>query len=395
MPSDETSNRGHRLLRKYTFSSGHFRTPLIVITLLIAIAVSLASSHVLPVQPPAPPTTLLPGDQRWGGVPSFLFGTTSTSDGWGNNLDVSLQAQAALKSSHFTLLRQFFFGPAYLHLSQLDGSQQTYTDDINNRFKTISNTGMTCLAVLMDRNPSDQWYNEQVIRSGLAQNPPCRFYEFGNEPDNQSYGMTDAESYITSWNAEIPKLRKKFPGIYFIGPATSRPNIPFIHAFLNDPGVRSNPPDAISFHYYACGSYNGHYSGTDALSSCIDGTGFNDHEGAGPAQSYEEFTRMVIHEVRVVDGFSNLPVGITEWNYSLQHGERISDASFMSDFSSIAMRGMIAGGLDFATQFSAMNYAGHGQLDLFDQEGNPKPQFVAMSRIIASHYSSSGTNTSP
>ncbi len=80
-----------------------------------------------------------------------------------------------------------------------------------------------------------------------------------------------------------------------------------------------------------------------------------------------------------------LPVGITEWNYDPGNPPPAygDNASFMTKFSTAAIKSMIAGGVAFACQFDAASFSGYGRLDMFNVDNDQaKPQYYALAALI-------------
>ncbi|HEU5383503.1 MAG TPA: hypothetical protein VFV38_49505 [Ktedonobacteraceae bacterium] len=323
-----------------------------------------SGSPILNDTPPAE-GTLLPGQQIWKqGASSFLFGTNDTQEWSDNNVETNPAIQQALKDAHFTLMRTFFFDK-----SLADGHATTDAE-IEQRIKTIENSGMVCLGVLV--NIMNVAFAEHVVRYLGSR---CNLYEFGNESDY--YGVT-VEDYLKQWNTVIPLLRQINPQAKFIGPATYNDygnqchyDPGYTHCFMQDflTGVKASHvlPDAISFHWYPC--YN------DSEASCL-----------ARASTYAEVTAEVKWWVKSILG-KDLPVGITEWNYDPSVPPPKYSSTFIQQFSITALRSMIQAKLDFANQFDALSYSGYGAQDMFDleQQGQPKAQYYAIKTIISEY----------
>jgi len=308
-----------------------------------------SSSH-----PSTAPSSLLPGQQLWKqGVSSFLFGTNDTQEWSNNNVETNTAIQQALKAAHYTLMRTFFFDKS------LADKHSTTDAEIEQRLKTIENSGMTCLGVL--NNIFNLDFAQHVVTYA---GPRCQMYEFGNETD--LYGVS-SEIYLKQWNSVIPLLRRINPQAKFIGPVTynDQGNHDFMRAFLEGVKISGVLPDAISFHWYPC------YE--DARDSCL-----------AKASSYSQVAIGVRALVRSILG-KDLPIGITEWNYDPgnpppSYGD---DPNFIMQFSTDALHAMAQAGVAFACQFDAASYSGYGRLDIFDLDSNqPKPQYYAIKNVI-------------
>ena len=315
------------------------------------LTVGVLSFRPLYTQPPAPATPLivpaLPGQQTWrDGASSFLFGTNDTYEWSTRNLQTDPALQAALRSAGFTLIRSLI----------PDGASD---DALDQRARTVEQSGARCLAVLTDIR--DTAYVRHVV---AYLGDRCLLYEFGNEPDMTS--MTSAD-YLRLWNATIPALRQLNPHAKFIGPATSTPagQHDYMEAFLQ--GVRASNvlPDAVSFHWYPCWN--------EAKDACLAKAGTY----TAVAQEVQRLTRQTLGRA--------LPVGVSEWNYDPNNPPPAygDDAAFITAFTTTAMRAMMQAGVAFACQFDAASYAGYGRLDLLDvTSGQPKPQYTALRDLI-------------
>ena len=326
-------------------------TPLIRIVvafILFAVAgwMALAPSPAPPVAA-FPPIGTLPGGVLWShDVSSLLFGTNDSYEWSANNLENQPAIQQSLRAAGFTLVRTFIPDKA---------------DDatIEARISTIEHIGAECLAVLTNIN--DLTFNEHVV-SYLGNR--CRLYEFGNEPDYTGISVAD---YLAAWNSTIPALRHINPSAKFIGPVTS--NAQGIGNFLQHylEGVKASGvlPDAVSFHFYPC--YN------DSESDCL-----------AEAGTYQEAALGVRKLVKEILG-KELPVGISEWNYDPGNPPPAygDNASFITQFTTSAIKSMIAAGVAFACQFDAASYGGYGRLDMFSvATDQAKPQYYALASMI-------------
>ncbi len=257
-------------------------------------------------------------------------------------------------------MRTFFFDK-----SLLDGHPTTDAE-IDQRLRTIENSGMICLGVL--EPILDPTFIKHVVT--YAGNR-CNIYEFANEADTVGMSM---QQYVQIWNTLIPQLRKINPHAKFSGPVVA--DYTQVQPFLVGVKASGILPDAISFHWYPCGA-------DDSRSSCLTKVG-----------TFAQVTTQVKGWVREVLGH-NVPVGITEWNYNADNPPAPygQDPTFMKQFSTSALDSMIQAGLDFANQFDAASDAGSGGLDMFDiTTGQPKPQYFAIKGLI-DHYISAGVSS--
>lgn len=387
----------------------------------------------------------LPGQATWNnGVSSFLFGTNDSQEWSEDNIqtDPYHRIQSSLKSAHFTLMRTFFF-----HYSLYDGHRTTIgatpangdttykygqpapvnnqfpfsgsVYEIEQRMRTIEQSGMTCLGVIADirtdnQNPVDPNWTHQpihdpdnpaILESDLAfaekvvryLGNRCNLYEIGNEPDLDQYPDASGraiphltiDEYMERWNEFVPALRAINPHAKFIGPVTydAQGNdciYPsgdcYMRLFLQKAKASGVLPDAVSFHWYPCDNAQ--------FASCLQLVTRSRDPQYNPT-TYGDAARMVerwIHEILGKD----IPVGISEWNFDSGSNPLGENADFMTKFTNLALNGpagMISAGLDFANQFDAQDAGGYGHLDMFDinKQDRPKAQFYAISRLISQY----------
>lgn len=355
----------YRKLQSSVFSQWRMKSTLVLLLCLMVSACSLNTLSGTPYSNVTPTAggPLLPGQQVWKqGVSSFLFGTNDTQEWADDNVETNQGVQQALKDAHFTLMRTFFFDKS------LADEHATTDAEIEQRIKTIENSGMTCLGVLV--NIMNIAFAQHVVRYLGSR---CNIYELGNEPDYNGYTLS---TYLKQWNTDIPILRQINPQAKFIGPVTAgacddsvsiTDSSCFMIGFLR--GVKSSGilPDAISFHWYPC------YQ--ESKASCLS-----------KAATYGQETRKVKSWVQGILG-KNLPVGITEWNYDPGVPPPDYGDAFMQQFTSDALHAMIQAKLDFAAQFDALSYSGYGRQDLFDvkQHDQPKVQYYTIKQIISQY----------
>ena len=338
------------------------RRSVLVVLLMLSVACSPFPQTGISVQPSGQTITpikhiSLPGQQLWKqGISSFLFGTNDTQEWYSNNVETSPAIQQSLKDAHLTLMRTFFFDK-----SLADGHSTTDAE-IEQRLKTIENSGMTCLGVLF--NIFDVNFDKHVVTYAGSR---CQIYEFGNEPD---YNGISIETYLEQWNKVIPLLRQINPEAKFIGPVSEMND--YLREFLL--GVRQSGvlPDAVSFHWYPCWKN-------------VEGVCLSKANRAGQeALLLQSWERELLGK--------ELPVGISEWNYdpgnpAPTYGD---NANFITSFSTEAIRSMAHAGVAFACQFDAASYGGYGRLDMFDVEtAQPKPQYYAIKALIQQYRPSS------
>jgi hypothetical protein len=342
-------------------SSGAYSRVLKTCTLLLVLVVSViclsstvsSSASKIVQQSAAQPRGLLPGQQIWKrGVSSFVFGTNDTQEWYHNNVQTNSGIQQALKDAHFSLMRTFFFDRS------LADNHLTTDGEIEQRLKTIENSGMSCLGVLA--NPLNTDFATHVVRYAGKR---CLLYELGNEPDAAGIGSAE---YLKQWNRVIPLLRHINPEAKFIGPVVGVDN--YLKDFLV--GVKQSRvlPDAVSFHWYPCWH--------DIEEICLS-----------KADEVAEKVLTVRAWVKAILG-KELPVGVTEWNFdpgspTASYGD---DAEFMTRFTIEVLLALIQSGATFACQFDAASATVYH--DMFDyQTSQPKPQYYALKSLIQQYRS--------
>lgn len=322
---------------------------IVAVVLLFVILSSQIFTSVTDCTPiPTPRSTTstpgaLPGEQRWAGTSSLLFGANDASWDWspktmGNNLAI----EATVKDAGITVIR-----------TTLTAS------DADRRVSAIEEAGARCLGILRPQDAA------QVVK--MLGNR-CNLYEWSNEPDNQGISSQD---YSQSWNEAIPSLRTLNPHAAFIGPVVSYANLPFIQAFLQLSKKAGTLPDAVSYHMYPC---------TDLLTStCL-------HH----LDVYKQSATQVANVVQQVVGHS-LPLAVTEWNYSWKPYQTPNKSLFMQQFSQASLRAMAQADVEIANQFDIASNAGYGSLDMIDPlTGHPYAQLTAMERMIMEYQAKAG-----
>jgi Cellulase (glycosyl hydrolase family 5) len=308
----------------------------ILLTLVLGTVggITIMTNHLFGVG--AAPAKLLAGQETWQqGTSSLLFGANDASWQWStHNLGNTPAIANAVKTAGVTVIRS-----------------PLRADDANARVAAIEGAGAQCLGILQ---PQDA---EQVVRQ-LGNR--CNLYEFMNEPDN---GGPSVDAYSTSWNQVIPRLRAINPNASFIGPVVASPNIPYIQRFLTLAKNAGNLPDAVSFHMYPC---------TDmSIANC-----------SAHFADYARETARVRAVVTAITG-QNLPLCITEYNFSWKPGQTPNNDIFMHQFTVQSLQSMARAGVAMANQFDIASKAGNGTLDMVDtQTGQAKPQLKAIQTLV-------------
>ncbi len=280
----------------------------------------------------------IPGQQQWKGVSSLLFGANDASWNWSShNMGNNPAIRATVKAAGIPLIR----------------TPLTRTDALK-RVSAIEQAGALCLGIL---HPEDAVQVVQMLGTR------CKLYEWENEPDNNG---EEVSHYAQSWNQFIPRLRTINQQAVFIGPAVSFANISYIQKFLELVQKEQNLPDVVSYHMYPCTDQT-----TATCSQHI-------HDFVDTAEQIKKTMMQVLAK--------NLPLAITEWNYSWKNYQTPYNQSFMQEFTDASLKAMIQAGIAIANQFDIASNAGYGTLDMINPTtGEAYPQMVAMRTFIAQY----------
>jgi hypothetical protein len=291
----------------------------------------------------------LAGQKNWQqGTSSLLFGTNDASWQWSQkHLGNTPEIAATVKAAGITVIRS-----------------PLHSDDAEARVAAIESTGAQCLGILQPEDAA------QVVK--MLGNR-CRLYEFMNEPDN---GGPSATEYAASWNKIIPGLRSINPQASFIGPVVAFPDLDYIRTFLTQAKQAGNLPDAVSFHMYPC---------TDkSIDDC--------------PSHFADYTKEAAKVKATVNDVlgQNLPLCITEYNFSWKPGQTPNNDPFMRQFTTQSLQAMAQAGIVMANQFDIASNAGGGALDMVDpQTGEARPQLDAMKALIQQYSQGASTQATP
>jgi hypothetical protein len=243
-------------------------------------------------------------------------------------------------------------------------------------------------------------------------------FEFGNEPGLGSTNPSNGSIavYTQQWISDVPQLRALDPTAVFGGPAVAGVheasgivgNYPSDLAYwLAKVKGADVLPDFVSYHDYPCTGADT-WDKTEALDQedcyertanggaqpCLRAFGGN---GTCPQTSAGAFAvdqSTALGWERQYLGYT-VPTGISEYNFDAGTGtlgDWANDASFMSYWTTTAIDAFVANKFAFAVQFTTMNSAGNGDLDMFSDAlpYGPKAQFYA---IVASIKQYGGPST--
>ena len=297
-------------------------------------------------------TPLLPGEQIWNGVSSFIFGTNNTYNWSADNLETNSTTQQLLKAAKIPLIRTWFFSPDNPYSSYGNLGTDAETD---RRLQVDQTIGAACLGVLQDTRPESFNYYQHLVQYVGNR---CLIYEFGNEPG--ANGAPDLSSYIQYWNTEIPVFRKINPSAVFCGPVN---DVGDIQTFLTATKQSGIVPDCVSFHDY-------------------------NHDPAAFGQEITQAKQIA----QSILGYQ-IPVGITEFNYDCCNSFNPDDQTFETQYWTAVYNGLIKAHADFATEFDTFNNGGLNPLDMFDSNAQPRGVYEVMKNLISQYIS--GASPSP
>lgn len=259
---------------------------------------------------------------RNGEVSPLLFGTNMSLYDSNDQLLNSPATQAQLQHLHIRIIRM----PVRPSLTNETEIQAAEAIRNVQAIPLVNLRGAVDASVLADDTRIVNDMNT-VFGSGLV------FYEYGNEED--LLGI-NASTYVASWNAIVPQLKRIARHGQFIGPVTSQYNRNYLTTFLQQAKPR---PDAISWHEYTCDD-----SWSNAL--CI--------------ARINNWTKHIsdARQAMTATIHTTLPIMITEWNYApnARDGDgKINNKSFMTAWTTKAMETLAANHVFASMQYSCTN----------------------------------------
>jgi hypothetical protein len=318
------------------------------------------------------------------GVSNLIFGTNDSGE-WGHpNLEFTnaqtapgtpnTTVQNALKRAGFQLDRMF------VNHNDFATGKEMSNAEIAARVNTAANMGAQCIitfsSISSNSTPpsgdtmTDLQFAEHVAtltdgrHSGYAR---CSMFEIGNEPDCGGGPFTNG-AYAATWALYVNTLRAMRPDAKFIGPVECN-GVSEMLWFLQQIVTHHYPvPDAISWHWYPCGS---------GWSSCP----------ISLTQQIINDAQTVRNDLQSTIGHQ-LPLGISEWSADPNPNGTNNMAYTepqMSSFITASLQAMVQAKLDFGAEFAAQSVAAYGGLDMFDSTNTPRPYFNAYAAAIA-HY---------
>jgi hypothetical protein len=310
-------------------------------------------------------TPLLPGETTFSsGAPAYIFGSNDGPVYASPNVDTLPSVQADIKAAGLTFMRVWSY----------QGDTKAY---VLSKVKAAQAEGATCLFVLGSTG-SLAWQEKTL--GWVA--PYCHLFEFGNEPDNPgSTAGGKISTYTYQWNTDVPQLRALDPSALFGGPVltwsgskdASAGNYPSdVAFFLARTAAKNNRADFISYHNYSCTNST---STADCLANLTGDIDFNWNETIAWETKYYG---------------APIPTGVSEYNFdpgTANLGAWANDATFMTSYTTAAIDEYVRLGVSFANQYTTLNYAGYGDLDMFSDSSPyaPKPQFNAMAAEVTKY----------
>ncbi len=281
-----------------------------------------------------PTATSAPKTQAVGATnPSLLYGT---------NLNLLNRDDQALNGYTAPLLARMHVGIVRIPM-RVGLTQETYTQAVQ-MVKSINAVPLVILETpeVVSSALSD---DEQMIALMNSTFGSGVYYEYGNEPDLVN---NDPAPYVASWNENMPDLVQLMNGGHLVGPSTYYANYSYLQSFL----AGAKPlPAYISWHEYTCAA------SWDA-SICI---------------AHIENWTTHIAQVRSIMNTTlgkNLPIMITEWNYTpspnVAGDGKHDNAEFMSKWTARALQVLAANNVYAAMQYSCTG----SQMPLVDTSSN-------------------------
>jgi hypothetical protein len=338
---------------------------------------------------------LLPGEPRWSsGAPSFDFGFNNGVEYSSPGFAELPSVQARVKAAGLTIDRVWapYEAPPTAKLQPNDVIWLTH------HINAAKASGATCYMELgeVDNLP----FLEQVVT--MAEPMGCHIFEFGNEID--SHSGYHVATYTRQWNRDIPQLRalpvcagvtpRVSTGCLFGGPTVSDP-------WYNDSSAsnygsaltywmvnlnRTNAfPDFVSWHEYPCTNADTWDITTAAdQADCISAAtlpaaqcvnNVNNCQYSSLPWSQWEVLRWEQQYLGKI-----IPTGLSETNFDPGTGTLNAwgpDGSFMKKYEMATLHAFVAAHFAFAMEYTSLDYAGYGQLDMFSDSAPyaPKGQF--------------------
>ena len=257
-----------------------------------------------------------------GTISPLLFGTNLSLYDSSDQFLNSQQTQAQLQHLHMRIIRM----PVRDSLSNQTEIQAAMAIRNVQAIPLVILRGAVDAQVLADDTRIVNDMNT-VFGNGLV------YYEYGNEEDLLG---VNASSYVSSWNAVVPQLKRIARHAQFIGPVLSKYDRDYLTAFLQQATPR---PDAISWHEYTCDDF---WSNNLCIARI-------DH-WTNHISDARQAMMATIH--------TTLPIMITEWNYApnAHNGDgKINNSSFMTTWTVKAMETLAANHVFASMQYTCTN----------------------------------------
>ena len=349
----------------------------------------------------APGTSLLPGETTFGrGAPSYDFGFNNGIEYGSPGFAELPSVQAQVKAAGMPIDRIWAPYESPGTNTMASGDIADFTAHIN----AAKASGAACYVEIGEVD------NLPLLKDEVSFAEPmgCHMFEFGNEVDTAH--SSSIANYTQQWNADIPALRALpvcagtatvSSGCLFGGPTVAYPTwndstgsaYPSGAAYWMANLNKTNAfPDFVSWHQYPCNGADGWDTTTARdqegclkaialpASSCTSNQnncdytsfGYSQHEVLGWEQQY--LGKLV-------------PTGVSEYNFdpgSATLSKWAGDGQFTYEWTTKAIDAFVANHLAFAMQYTALDHASYGDLDMFSDSSPyaPKAQFYGIAASV-------------
>jgi hypothetical protein len=344
---------------------------------------------------------LLPGETTWsGGAPSYDFGFNNGIEYAKPGFAELPSVQAQVKAAGLTIDRIWAPYESTGVNAMTSGDIADFTAHIN----AAKASGAACYVELGEVD------NLPLLKDEVSFAEPmgCHMFEFGNEVD--SAHSTSIANYTQQWNADIPALRALS---VCAGPATVSRGCLFggptvMYPTWNDGTGSGYPsgvaywmakldktdafPDFVSWHGYPCNGADAWDTTTandqaDCLKAiALPASSCTSNQNNCNYTSFGYFQQEVLGWEQQYLG-KLVPTGISEYNFdpgSATLSKWGGDSQFMYEWTTKAIDAFVANHVAFAMQYTALDHAGYGDLDMFNDSAPyaPKAQFYGVAASV-------------
>jgi hypothetical protein len=169
--------------------------------------------------------------------------------------------------------------------------------------------------------------------------------EYGNEEDlscNGGGGIS-IQTYTTSWNSVVSRLKAAFPAYKYVGPVFYQSDPTDLQYFVGHANPR---PDYVSWHEYACGPSDSNAHCTQAITNW--------------AQHITANNQAMQNAIG-----TTIPIIVSEWNLDPQSDSRYGNASFIKPWMTSALKQwntLTSSGVFLAMIYTLDSHGGNFQL---------------------------------